>query len=316
MTVVSYCATRTAHISKQEEIVVTPAEIKTYRIIRRADMFIVQQAVEGAAATCTDVTGNWAEVTLDVHEDFHGAQTQKQRLEAQDTARLYHVIQDDEQKVDFDSEYPELANAIEYWFGEGINLSSEDSDVEPLEHSKMCRDRPYDGQDHTDYGVRGRYLVSDITFRDLRDCYVRAVCLSTGPGDWYDEAVKGDAADLCESDLFKLNWNHIDPVAVAQNLSCEVERMMGIFPNIHTTVRTIHPTEGLERDLHIKINGVDGATDQESMTACAADLMRRVEAGELVEFYVFANDVNGNHLTYDPVPCDDEPDPGQDNESD
>jgi hypothetical protein len=29
-----------------------------------------------------------------------------------------------------------------------------------------------------------------------------------------------------------LNFDRIDPVAIAQNLSCEVEKLMGIFPNI------------------------------------------------------------------------------------
>lgn len=104
----------------------------------------------------------------------------------------------------------------------------------------MERSRPYTGQPHTDTGERGRTEVKGITFRDLRDCYIRAVFLSTGAmvisgkdmRPFYEEACKGEKAALCENDLYGWDLNQLDPVAVAQNLSCEVERIMGIFPNV------------------------------------------------------------------------------------
>lgn len=37
---------------------------------------------------------------------------------------------------------------------------------------------------------------------------------------------------LCENDLYGWDWNQLDPMAVFQNFSCEVERIMGIFPNV------------------------------------------------------------------------------------
>lgn len=101
------------------------------------------------------------------------------------------------------------------------------------EHN-MRRDRSYNGQPHTDTGERGRTEVKGITFRDLRDCFIRAVFLSAHhvkPAH-YDEAVKGEEAVLCENDLYGWNWNELDPMAVFQNLSCEVERLMGIYPNV------------------------------------------------------------------------------------
>ena len=76
--------------------------------------------------------------------------------------------------------------------------------------------------------------IRGITFRDLRDCYVRAVLLSAHhlvPA-LYEEATKGPDAVLCENDLFGFNLDELDPIAIAQNLSCEVERIMGIFPNV------------------------------------------------------------------------------------
>lgn len=44
----------------------------------------------------------------------------------------------------------------------------------------MRRDRPYNGQPHTHDGVRGATEIKGVTFRDMRDCFIRAVMLSTG----------------------------------------------------------------------------------------------------------------------------------------
>lgn len=104
----------------------------------------------------------------------------------------------------------------------------------------MRRERPYDGQPHTFSGVRGATEIRGITFRDLRDCFVRAVLLSTGAEvidgvdmrPRYGEACKGDGAALCENDLYGFNLDKLDPMAIAQNLSCEIEKVMGIFPNV------------------------------------------------------------------------------------
>lgn len=51
-------------------------------------------------------------------------------------------------------------------------------------------------------------------------------------GALYDEANKGEGATLCENDLYGFNLDQLDPMAVAQNLCCEVEKMMGIYPNV------------------------------------------------------------------------------------
>ena len=98
----------------------------------------------------------------------------------------------------------------------------------------MSRDRPYYGQSHTDKGIRGATQIQGITFRDLRDCFIRAICLSASHlnEELYNEADKGENAALCENDLYKLDLDELDPMAICQNLSCEVERIMGIFPNL------------------------------------------------------------------------------------
>lgn len=104
----------------------------------------------------------------------------------------------------------------------------------------MRRDRPYSGQPHTFTGVRGETGIRGVTFRDLHDCFVRAVLLSTGAEmidgvdlrPRYEEAVKGESAALCEHDLYGFSLDKLDPVAIVQNLCCEVEKMMGIYPNV------------------------------------------------------------------------------------
>lgn len=79
--------------------------------------------------------------------------------------------------------------------------------------------RPYDGQPHTDQGERGRQQVHGLTMRDLRDCFVRACYESSGLAieEW-----PGTVHELPELDL----------IAVAQNLGCNVEKAMGIYPNV------------------------------------------------------------------------------------
>lgn len=79
--------------------------------------------------------------------------------------------------------------------------------------------RPYDGQPHTDEGERGRQEIHGITMRDLVDCFVRACFESSGLAmkDW-----PGTVYDLPDLDL----------MAVSQNLTCNVEKAMGIYPNV------------------------------------------------------------------------------------
>ena len=98
----------------------------------------------------------------------------------------------------------------------------------------LKRDRPYIGQAHTDTGERGKQQVSGVTMRDLRDCLLRAFFLCSGHinGDRYEEACKGEDAQLSTDDLYDWNLDDIDPVALMRNFTCEVERSMGIFPNV------------------------------------------------------------------------------------
>ena len=119
----------------------------------------------------------------------------------------------------------------------------------------MNRDRPYTGQPWTDLGVRGSTEVKGLTFRDIKDCFIRAYIVShpyyvydevkrestlirqEPNATLIDEANKGEKAQLNGNDLYTLVGD-IDPVALSQNLSCEIEKMMGIFPNISDNLKS------------------------------------------------------------------------------
>ena len=125
------------------------------------------------------------------------------------------------------------------------------------------RERPYNGQLHTHHGERGKTEVKGLTMRDISDCLVKAMLLSSPPLNGKDKEFDEkftkkytyvnedviptqylldniddypyDKADLGlwrHNDIYKLDFNNIDPGAVIQNLCCEIEQMMGIFPNV------------------------------------------------------------------------------------
>jgi len=81
--------------------------------------------------------------------------------------------------------------------------------------------RPYSGQPHTDYGERGKTLVKGLTMRDIVDCFVRGCYESSGLSidDW-------------PGSIYDLPWDDMDIMAVSQNMMCNIEKRMGIFPNV------------------------------------------------------------------------------------
>ena len=99
------------------------------------------------------------------------------------------------------------------------------------------RARSYDGQPHTSYGDRGKQVLSGITMRDIQDCFVMAYLQATKrsdvveSGEWreymvYDEVFEDDGRPY-----------DLDPIAIAQNMTCNIEKMMGIYPNVPGLVK-------------------------------------------------------------------------------
>ena len=96
------------------------------------------------------------------------------------------------------------------------------SDTQGSTAYTMDRDRPYDGQSWTDQGKRGETLVEGLTMRDVADCIVKGL-LSCG-------GVNREVPIY--DDVYGIDLNEIDPIAVVQKATCNIEKMMGIFPNI------------------------------------------------------------------------------------
>lgn len=92
-------------------------------------------------------------------------------------------------------------------------------------------DRPFTGQPHTDHGERGKTEVKGIRFRDLADCVVKAFVDSI-PGLSDELYRRADDGTLNYNDLYDLDTSEMDPLALIQNISCRVEKAMGIYPNI------------------------------------------------------------------------------------
>lgn len=124
------------------------------------------------------------------------------------------------------------------------------------------KERPYNGQSWTDEGERGKTEVKGLTMRDIKDCLIRAMIMSA-PSDKYLEvetflkcwdfstepakptqflldkqnepdfvSCKVELGTWRTQDVYKIDFNKIDPLAIAQNMTCEIEKIMGIFPNI------------------------------------------------------------------------------------
>ena len=95
-------------------------------------------------------------------------------------------------------------------------------------------DRPFTGQAHTQQGERGKTEVRGIRFRDRADCAVRAFvdsCCEVGD----EMRQRRDDGTLNYNDLFTLDIDEMDPLAFIQNLGVQVEKSMGIWPNIPTS---------------------------------------------------------------------------------
>lgn len=82
-------------------------------------------------------------------------------------------------------------------------------------------ERPYSGQPHTVQGERGNAQVSGMTIRDIYDCYIVACHEASGlsPEHW-------------GKTVWDLPFGDMDPVAIGQALAVNLEKRMGIFPNI------------------------------------------------------------------------------------
>ena len=97
--------------------------------------------------------------------------------------------------------------------------------------------RPFDGQPHTDQGERGKTLVAGLRFRDVCDCFVIGWLHSAG------SASLAESGTATYNDIYECPEKDVDPIAIMQAMSCEMERRMGIYPNVPKLKATEGETE-------------------------------------------------------------------------
>ncbi len=70
--------------------------------------------------------------------------------------------------------------------------------------------------------------------RDVGDCLVRAMVHSSEPDSEAGKDLRRKLAEgsLVRDNIYDADLGLMDPLAIAQNLTCEIERLMGIYPNV------------------------------------------------------------------------------------
>ena len=126
------------------------------------------------------------------------------------------------------------------------------------------RERPYNGQSHTDYGKRGETLVQGLTMRDISDCMVQGFLAASNNEDLQKKVFEihkefqgteyASKGNWRYQDIYKIDLSEIDPGAVIKNTICFIEYYMGIFPNvseedIQEALREIFKDESNEDDI-------------------------------------------------------------------
>ncbi len=94
------------------------------------------------------------------------------------------------------------------------------------------RERPYNGQPHTVHGIRGSQEVKGLTMRDIADCFIKGLLLSSHDCAEEDVFHKVEEGTWRYQDVYKIRLDGIDPLAVEQNMGVEIEKMMGVYPNV------------------------------------------------------------------------------------
>lgn len=104
------------------------------------------------------------------------------------------------------------------------------------------RERPYNGQPHRDDGIRGQTEVKGLTMRDIKDCFVQGCLEASLNEDLRRKTVErneefknteySNTNTWRERDVYEIDFSKVDPIAIFQNMSCHIERMMGIYPNV------------------------------------------------------------------------------------
>ncbi len=97
--------------------------------------------------------------------------------------------------------------------------------------SDAINEASHSPQPHTIAGKRGDVIINGVTFRQIAECVLRGML---------DGATHYDKTDTVNLDyhrlidiIYKVEWlGDFDPMAIVQNASCHIEKVLGIYPNI------------------------------------------------------------------------------------
>ena len=80
---------------------------------------------------------------------------------------------------------------------------------------------------------RNQVRIKGLTFADINECFYLAIMDSASDYNARKAmAIWKKTGEINPSFVYDLDWEHIDPIAIRQNLDCWIESKMGIFPNI------------------------------------------------------------------------------------
>jgi len=82
---------------------------------------------------------------------------------------------------------------------------------------------------------RHKTKIKNLTIADINECFYLAI-IDSAPDEIARQTEKEykKTGKIDYNFMYKLDWEHIDPEAIRQNLDCWIERKMGIFPNIQS----------------------------------------------------------------------------------
>ncbi len=96
----------------------------------------------------------------------------------------------------------------------------------------MNRRRDHKGENGR-YGLaRGELRLTSITVRDVEDCFVRAVCITSNVKHLVEEASRGPEAELHANHMRLIDEPDVTEIMYA--LRDELEKLMGMYPNVES----------------------------------------------------------------------------------
>ena len=96
------------------------------------------------------------------------------------------------------------------------------------DETPLDRNRPYTCQQPK----RNQFILNGLSRRDIKDCIIRGFLQCAHGVDQEELYQKVKNGTCCADDIYKLDFDEVDPLAAVQNACNEMEIMLGIYPNL------------------------------------------------------------------------------------